>query len=318
MNQSKFSLADVLTVLAAFSFGFVCFLSLYFFSLGNTTQSILLSSIISLSIGGTALGAKLLKLTDRNFKICFIWEIILLILFTCLTILVSYAIFPHYFAVSGKKSVIQEKLMASIIQAENMFSEYERYAQNREDRYENQLRSIVISKDTNPSDYLNCGFTSEGITDDKQCEEKMFTIHADLFPTNYSDPINKNGIKEVASVWLSDAKAKITGWKPIGIVKVINEVEQNSNSWLSILVQQSTVRERCEPEAGDFSYPLSFDNVKTHFSTFGNPTSVSVSLSVLAYFLMILSYLITKRSSKSTICKSKVKGKFSIDYKSQR
>jgi len=40
MKQSKFSLADVLTLLTALAFGFICFLGKNFSTLGNTSESI--------------------------------------------------------------------------------------------------------------------------------------------------------------------------------------------------------------------------------------------------------------------------------------
>ena len=68
MSQSKFSLADLLTVLGTLGFGFFCFLSLNFKTLGDTTTSIIWAVTISLILGGLAFGVKLLKRTSRNFK----------------------------------------------------------------------------------------------------------------------------------------------------------------------------------------------------------------------------------------------------------
>jgi hypothetical protein len=300
MNQSKFSLADVLTVLAAVAFGFGCFLGTNFYTLGNFSQSIVLSAIISVLLSGTALGAKLLKRTSRNFKICYVWEMILLVLFTGLTAFFAYSPFPHYFVVSEEQVEIRSKLNSNIKQAENMFTEYERYAENREYNYKSQLRSAVVTKNINSSDYTKYGFENNGITDNEQIDNKMFTLHADLFPTNYSDTINKNGIKEVATTWLSDAKNKIEKWKSIGIVDVVNEVGQNSNDWLNKLVEFSAVREKGEPEqTRDFDYPLSFDNVKKHFTTLGKPTPVSLGLAVVAYLMMLLPWFAAQLHSKN-------------------
>lgn len=305
MNQKKLSIADVLTLLAALAYGFVCYLSLNFYSLGNTKQSILWSLIIILLLIGTALGAKLLKITSRNFKACCIWEMILLVLFSVCMFLFSYTVFPHVFVVSGQKLEIQAKLSSSITQAENMFAKYERYAENREALYKNKLRSAVITKGTNPTEYISLGFLNNGVTDEKQIENKMFTVHADLFPTNYSDSVNKNGIKEVATAWFSKAKNKITGWKYIGIVSVVNEVEQNTDEWLNKLVEFSKVRENGESDdsVNDFDYPLSFSDVKMYFITKGSPTLLSICLSLFAYGLMLMSYLITKRHTKFPGCK---------------
>lgn len=293
MNQSKFSLADVITLLSAFAFGFVCFLGTNFYTLGNTSQSITLAVVIAVLLGGTALGTKLLKRTNHNFKTCFIWEMVLLFLFTGLLAFFSYSPFPHYFVVSGQRVEIQSKLTTSITQAENMFAKYEQYAENREYLYLNTLRRVVAAQNTNPSEFSKCGFENNGVPFDKQIENKMFTVHADLFPTNYEE------MKQVASTWLSNARNIVENWKPIGIVDVVNDVEQNSNDWLNTLIRLSSIRGKVE-QTEDFAYNLSFDDVKKHFTTLGKPTHLSIGLAVLAYLLMLLSWFVTKRDSRST------------------
>lgn len=298
MNKQTFSLADVITLLTAVAFGFVCFLGTNFFTLGDTKQSIILAGIIAVLLSATALGAKLLKRTSRNFKTFFIWEMVLLTLFTILTAFVAYSPFPHYFVVSEQKIEIQKKLTTNIDQVKNMFSEYERYAENRKDLYKSKLHSVVAAKSINPSEYTEYGFEHNSVSDDKQIENKLFTLQAELFPSNYSDTALNNGIKEVATVWLSNAKNTVTNWRPIGIVNVVNEVEQNSMEWRSMLIELSSARAKGE-QAEDFTYELSFDDTKQHFTTLGVPTPLSIGLAVGAYLLMLLPWFVTKRNSRS-------------------
>jgi hypothetical protein len=80
-------------------------------------------------------------------------------------------------------------------------------------------------------------------------------------------------------------------------VGVVNDVEKNSNDWLNTLVTLSQVREMSE-QASDFEHSLSFDDVKTHFTKFHNPTPLSAGLATLAYLLMLLSWFVTKRSTR--------------------
>ena len=308
MNQSKFSLADVLTVLAAIAFGFVSFLGANFLNINNdivwgmphTVGCGAMAIFIAVLLGGTAFGAKILKRTDGNFKTCFVWEVILLALFALFAFFFASkpSPFPHYFTVTTQNAEIQSKLQTSITQAENMFAAYESYAENRENLYKNKLKSVAAAKSTMPSEYTNYGFESNGISDDSQIDTKMFTVHADLFPTNYSDPAANNGTKEVATLWLQGAKSTTnSSWKLMGIVSVVNDIEKNSNEWLNTLVELSKVREQGE-QATDFEYPLSFSDVKTHFTKLISPTGLSLGLSVLAYVLLLLSWFVTKRSTR--------------------
>jgi hypothetical protein len=309
MNQSKFSLADVLTVLAALVFGFVSFLGANFLNIGNdsvwgmpnATGCVVIAVFVTLSLFGTAFVAKLLKRTSRNFKTCFVWEVILLFLFVLSAVFFASegSPFAHYFTVTEQKLEINGKLQASITQAENMFAEYENYADNREELYKQKLQSVVAAKGINPTEYARYGFDgASGVSDASQIDTKMFTIHADLFPTNYSDTIAGNGIKEIATEWLQEAKNTTGSWKPIGIVDVVNDIEQNSTAWLNTLVTLSKAPKQDEP-APDFEYNLSFDDVKTHFTKFESPSPLSIGLAVLAYALMLLSWFVTKRNTKS-------------------
>ncbi len=313
MKQSKFSLADVLIVLTALAFGFICFLGENFSTLGNTFVSIAWAAFITLSLAVTAFSAKLLKRTSRNFRTNFILEIVVLLLFTGITIFFAYSSFPHYFNVSAKKSEIQNKLQTSITQAENMFAEYEKYAQNREITYKGKLQGVVYAKYIRNKDYADYGFVDGKAPDNVQIENKMFTIHTLLFPPNYSDSTSKKGIKEAAITWLKKAKIITGNWSPVSIVSVINDVENNSINWRTQLINLS--KERGDGETYfDFDYKLSFDNVKNYFTKLGKPTPLTMSLAVVAYLLMLLSYMISKRSSKTTVGTTKEKGVYDVDF----
>lgn len=286
MNQSKFSLADLLTVLASIGFGFFCFLSFNFLTMGETNKSILLAVAFALVLGGLAFGTKLLKRTDRNFKTCIIWEWVLLFLFVVAAI---FAIkpFSHYFTVSSQKKDIQKEVIANIEQAEEMYNAYKKYADNRLEIYESKLNSVVMAKNTNPNEYQEYGF-EEGTEDKTQIENKMFTLKAKLYPSNYEE-------LETANVkWMNKAKSTVGSWKPIGLVNVIKVAKNNLTKWKNDLMEYSKFRADGEM-AENFEYPLSFNDVTEKMKQMSSPNWVSILYSVGLCFLMIVSYLVTKR-----------------------
>ena len=283
MSQSRFSLADLLTILGTLGFGFFCFLSVNFLTLGDTTLSIIWAVIISLILGGLAFGVKLVKRTSRNFKTFIIWEWVLIFLFV---VVAFFAIFPfsHYFVVSAQKADIQKKVVSNITQAEGLFSAYESYANNR-------LNSIVAAKRVNPEEYKNFGFV-EGTDDNTQVVNKMFSLKAQLYPSNYSD------MKQKDSDWLSDAIVKVTSWSPTGIVKVVNTLKIEISLWNEQLKSFSSFRAKGET-ATDFDFPLSFEDVSGIFYKNSKPTLLSISIGIGFFVLLLLSYLITPRHSKN-------------------
>lgn len=286
MNQSTFSLADLLTALGAIGFSFFCFLSLNFLTLGDTQQSVIVGSIIGFILGGLALGAKLLKRTSRSFKTSIFWEWVLIFLFV---IMAFIAVFPfsHYFAVSSQKEDIQHKISSNITQAEGIFTDYERYANNRLHIYENRLKSIVVNKNINLRLYRNHGFVD--LTDDQtQIENKMFTLRAQLYPSNYPE------IKRVYSNRLESFNAKIINWSPIGIVTVMNTAETEITSWKNKLIVYSAFRAQGET-AEDFDYELTFKDISKDFTERASPTLLSLVYSIGLYLLMLLSYFVSRR-----------------------
>lgn len=297
MNQSKFSLLDVFTVLTAMAFGLVCFLGLNFYTLGNTSQSLFISLIITAFLSIPALAAKSFKGAERNFKTNLMFEIIMLVIFTTSWAYFSFNQFPHYFTVSEQKEEIQSKLKASIIQAESMFEQYEDYSQNRKELYKSKLIGVSSAKRINPSEYSEYGFVNE-ISDENQIKNKIFTITAELFPTNYSNSDENNGIKEVATDWLTKAKNTTENWKPLGIVSIVNDVEKNTKKWRDQLIEFSKFRQNGE-QIENFEFQLSFGDIKQHFTTFGNYTTTSFLMAIIAYAIMLLSWFNTKRDGKT-------------------
>jgi hypothetical protein len=132
-------------------------------------------------------------------------------------------------------------------------------------------------------------------------------------PSNYSDSSTKKGLKEVATVWLNKAKSITTDWSPISMVSVINEIEKNSINWEAQLISLSKEREGAE-ECDDFPSALSFADVKFYFTDLGKPTSLTIGLAIIAYLLMLLSYMISNRSSKTNIFTTQKRGKYDVDF----
>lgn len=294
MKQSSFSLADVLTVLTAIGFGYICFLGYNFHSLGNISHSIILSLVIVLLLAGTALIAKLLKRTTNNFKKMLSLEIGVLILFTVLTAYFAYFPFNHYFTISNQKYQIQYKIQQSITHSQNMFINYEQYSNDRLNNYRDTLADIAKNK----KEHYKILFNQPQLSEQQQINIIMLTFRSLLFPSNYSDTINKDGLKEVAHEWLTGASSINNKWKPISMVNVFKEIENNSNSWKNQMVAQSTIHQTLENPT-DFNYDLtSTEDIKTILTTLKNPSLLSIILALAAYILMLLSWFVTKRSSK--------------------
>ncbi|MGI6409858.1 MAG: hypothetical protein ACOX0V_01280 [Bacteroidales bacterium] len=124
--------------------------------------------------------------------------------------------------------------------------------------------------------------------DNTQVENKMFSLKAQLYPSNYAE------MKQIDSAWLSDAKDKVSSWSPTGIVQVVNTLKIEISSWNEQLKSYSSFRAKGET-ATDFDFPLSFDDVSGIFNMKTIPNTLALIIGIALYLLMFLSYFITKR-----------------------
>jgi hypothetical protein len=336
MNQSKFSLADVLTILAAIGFGLVCFLGANFLNIGQEKVwgqphifgCVFIAVVIAVLLGGTAYGAKLLKRTSVNFKTCFVWEMVLLLLFAVFAVffITSTSPFPHYFVVTAQKSQIQQQLSVQVEQTEKMFVDYEDYTQQREDWYEKELTSVIAEYNgaiISPEQLTKYGFVKKGennfIPYADQKKKKIESLHNSL---RYSveDETSFEKMKTSSELWLSNLRKSVTGWRPISVVDVVNNINSQPQEWKKKFIKLSEWRETGE-SADNFNYDLSTAEVTNYFIKFGSPTPLSIGLAIGLYVLMLLSYIFTIRSTKSTCGfralfakKAETKGPIDIDY----
>jgi hypothetical protein len=292
MKKLKFPLADLLLVLAAIVLGFFCFLSYNFLFLGQTTPILLRTFIIMLSLGGIAFLLKILKKTSRNFKFCIICEGVFILIFVVIAFFVISP-FSHYFALSERSEEIQGIVKNNIIQAEKMYDEYEEYAKNRELNYLGDLKSAVLGKVVNPSEYYRLGF-EKNINDSTQMDNKKFTLHAKLFPSNFAEKKSKN------SLLIANAKNTLENWNPFTafkVVTIVNEVSNYAEKWLNELKGYSSFRAKGEA-THDFNYAFTFNDIAGDFEKLGIPTMFSISLAIVLYLVMLLPYFTSKRHPK--------------------
>lgn len=290
MNQSKFSLADVLTLVGTLIFGTICFLSFNFLTMGDITPSILKAVAIALMIGGFAFLAKILKKTNGNFLVAFIFEIIFVVLFI-VTSIIFLKHFAHFFTVNSQKNEIQQKMIENVSQAENMFDKYEIYSDSRKVMYRQIIDAVVLAKLLNEAEYKDYGF-AEGTTEARHISNIFISYDASLYPSNYLK------MKEIVNNWLAKSKNTIQSWKPIGTVIVLKEIEKNITDWESQLNTISTYKAHRE-EADEFNYPLTFDDVTSKFTEIKKPSIFGIIIGIVLYLMMILSYTISLRNTKN-------------------
>lgn len=298
-RHSKFSYADTLSLVVALIYGYFCFLGANFMFIQDDKvwglPRILGCLAIAVFCAGalffTAWGAKTLRGTKKNHKELFIWEISLLVLFAMFSLYFTTQTSPfmHYWTVSSKSGEITEKVLNAIDQTENMFSKYESLVDNRMHMYKGRLTAVVRSETS----------TDDPITDEEKVKTRIEIMKMDLLPPRYSDPVAQNGIKEVALVWLGNARDATQKWKAMGVVSSVIEIDKNSKEWESILSSLYVEGKQKQPEElldpPVFQHEVKFNRLSVLFSQTGFPGFGYLLFSIFLCFLMLLSWFITPR-----------------------
>ncbi len=291
MNTSKITLAYVLSILAILVFSFICYLGFNFRSVGDLGSSIIQATITAILLSFTVFGATLLKQTNKHFKLSFIFEILLVAIFTVVIIGYAATSFSHYFAVSKNKVDIQNGINTTVSNAETMFKSYEEYVEERKNRYASRLESAVNNQFGFPDDFVNMGFLNNGIDLEQQRKEKLFMLNADLYPQNY------NQIKAEYEKVIKNARSNVEVWKPMAVVSVVKHLDEKVPVWQNTLKDLSKHRAVGEI-AEDFNIEIDVDSVKSKFNQNYSGLIITWLLALIAWGLMLFPYFLAKRDGK--------------------
>ncbi len=158
--------------------------------------------------------------------------------------------------------------------------------------YKAQLESAVARKNSNIDDYYKMGFEN-GINDNTQINNKLFSCKAQLFPSNYQQ------MKQVDTQWLLEAKQNITDWSPLAIVEIVNSLKEETSIWKEQLESYSKVSMKGEYSPTSFPYQLTMKDVSNVFIQTSNPTIEAILIGCCFYLSMLVSYFINSRSTKN-------------------
>jgi hypothetical protein len=289
MQSFKFSLADVILLLAAMIYGVISYLSLNFLFLGDRIKSIFWASLIAVILFGIAYGLRLLKGSIRSLKISLFVEGLFLLMFIGAAF-ISFFTFSHFFTVLGNKEKIFQILDKSMAKTREMFDTYETYTDNRLNLYENNLSSAVATKFVNTSEYRKFGFVP-GISETIQIQNKLDILNKKLKPEEFFQ------IKDKATEWLANANLILKDdWAfTFGVIKLLNILQPVTDEWKNQLSNFSNFKAQGEVY-DNFEYEIEFNQVKNLLTEPEEGKKLSaIIIAILLYSFMLFSYLIADR-----------------------
>jgi hypothetical protein len=290
MRRIQFSLADTLTLGASLIFGYFCYLSLNFYTLGDQTKSIFGSLAIVFILYGLTISLKLLKQTSKNFKKCLIGELILIVAFICLS-LFSIKIFSNYFVILSNKESIKNAVLTNLKTVKGIFESYESKSNARLKIYEFNLRSAVKDKDINQNRFKYYGFINDQ-DESAQINSKILVLKSKLFPEPTYSEMKSNDL-----LWLSVAEAKLNDWSPFGVVMVITNLEREALLWKKQLKIFYSFQPKGEIKP-IWDYNIQLVKNSSVLTKLNEPNLLGFVLGFVLCLIMLFSYFISSRHTR--------------------
>ncbi|MBP5327926.1 MAG: hypothetical protein J6Y98_08455 [Bacteroidales bacterium] len=336
MNKKlKFSWGHIVAFVAIIFVAFVSFIGLSFLTSGKFLLAGFGSLLVVLILLICFLGAQRLKATDCNFEKSIKKERILVFVTPFIFVVVMLP-FTHFWTVHSHQDQVIGDFSKAVAMSENVFVEYEKYANVRINKYQSMLLDVVDHRDSNYRDYAACGFSDISSTkkssqvfnskppakkhsDNKTSQTNAYkpskadslmintmvqTLKTQLLSHNYDI------LSSEARKWIASASKGTTTWN-VFLIGNMRQIDTALSQWQRHLVSFAD-RKISNEEFGDKNKVEPFDNVSTTiaqaraklhgvndiYRDFKFPCLIAIILMAVVYAALFLPYYIQPRNTK--------------------
>ena len=303
MNKTRFNFAAVFSIMVLLVYAFIAFMGLIYWKNGELTIPLLLT------LGGVAVVLLCLYVMcigkESRWRIGRVGEIVFGIIILATFVLAAFP-FTNFMKVIGNQDDIKGRIDTLFTSAKNLDSAYDNYANERISKYESSLKIISSGKNIRPSEYREVLAGAVGNSDDEKIANLSKSLKRQLLPENM-DTIRAERIK-----WLESAN-KMSVWNmllPSNINKIANEVDNFVTNYADV---SKNIRK------GENVQPFAYDNLNNNlgelqqiYTKFSKPSALSLIVSLVAFLIMLLPYIVAQRSLAGAISESSKKT--GLDY----
>lgn len=303
MNKTRFNFAAVFSIMVLLVYAFIAFMGLIYWKNGELTIPLLLT------LGGVAVVLLCLYVMcigkESRWRIGRVGEIVFGIIILATFVLAAFP-FTNFMKVIGNQDDIKGRIDTLFTSAKNLDSAYDNYANERISKYESSLKIISSGKNIRPSEYREVLAGAVGNSDDEKIANLSKSLKRQLLPENM-DTIRAERIK-----WLESAN-KMSVWNmllPSNINKIANEVDNFVTNYADV---SKNIRK------GEKVQPFAYENLNNNlgelqqiYTKFSKPSALSLIVSLVAFLIMLLPYIVAQRSLAGAISESSKKT--GLDY----
>lgn len=297
MQESKFNFAFVFSIIVLLVFSYITFLGLVYWKEGDFVMPCLLTAILIASVLICVYVMCLAKAT-RWKRIGTIGQLFFGLII--LVVLLSAAFpFTNFLRVTKDSKEISKRVTEVCDAAISLDKAYETYVNKRIEDYQSNLSIIVKGKKANPTRYKECVGGASGKTD----EEKISNLSKSLKNKLY--PESTKAIVEERHDWLEGAR-NASVWNPFtpsNIQEIDNQVKGWVDNYKNLASKKYKGEDSVEFNYESFSSKLS--QLTNTYTVFQRPSFFSVIISVICFLVMLLPYIVTRKSLAGATSKSK-------------
>ncbi len=279
----KFSWGHIIAFIALIFISYIAYMGDFYMNGGNFDLSALKVLLIAIGLLTTFIGAQIYKGADKKFDRSIKIERLLI----CLSLIVFIlAMIPynHFWNVHDRREQIETKFNSAIMQSRQMFGDYDAYAKNRIESYQQALEI---------DDY-----------DDIQKNTYIRTLELQLSSGNYDN------LKNEAIKWIDDSNQGVSVWNAF-LVGNVEEIADAINTWGQTLSNYSAPILSNERVAGNQVNAFSAENESMNFAISeltslisiykkkGGVNLITIATAIVLFLMLLFPYILQTRNTKA-------------------
>lgn len=291
MNRSKFNFAAVFSLMVLLGFSYIAFMGLVYWKEGEIvmpavfTGAFIVVVIICLTI-------MCMSKATRWKRIGTIGQVIF-----GLIILAAFGLgslpFTNFMDVVAKQDKFNSEINGMLDAAQSMDNDYDKYAKDRLDKYESDLRLVSSGYDSgnvNANTYNNKVGSTQGSNDATKIKHLVNNLKRELYPKKIEKA------KREREEWLEEA-ANMSVWN-VMLPKNISDINENVTNWAEKYYETSNKKMDGEDpstkpfEGEDFSSNM--ESLTRMYTKLDMPSPLAIVIALLCFAIMLLPYFMTQ------------------------
>lgn len=301
MNEKlQFSWGHIIAFLALIAVSYISFVGFTYLTNGDFTFALIGMGITDIVFILFFIGAQQMKASGTKMGRKIIWERIF-IFGSPIVFIAGMISMSHFWTVKSQNTDIVDTFTNSINNSKQLFADYEQYANQRIESYQNDLTSIIVNKSTDPQKFHKAGFEDSKAS--IQRDNMVETLRLQLLSQNY------DSLKNVAYAWITNASQGASTWN-VFLLGNTREIKDALNNWENQLknfsskemTNESICRDVIHFESDGAKNAVNgIESLTASFTTQKFPTIAAIILGIIIYMMLLFPYILQDRHTKSTL-----------------